>query len=137
QELDWFRYPWGTVAIPRYPLDPGLRGELLALEIPLPTNKTLAGLERETLAGRILAVLLAEEGLQPQDLKARGLERAYLGGGKRALWVLPAEPKLEEPEPDELFPGQKKLSLGFVLPPGSYATLLLRLLHVAPLKNTV
>ncbi|MFN3346924.1 MAG: tRNA pseudouridine(13) synthase TruD [Candidatus Bipolaricaulaceae bacterium] len=141
-------FPWGEVAVPIYPLDPELRKKLLALSIPLPSAKNLAGREsspskvveaahelaacgENLVTGATLAVL-AEEGLQPGDLKARGLKRAYLGRGARPLWVVPAEPKIAEPEPDELFPGQLKLVCSFILPPGSYATLFLRLLSPSP-----
>jgi len=79
-----------------------------------------------------LFAVLTEEGLDAKDLKVRGLERAHLPRGERALWVLPAEPEHGEPKPDELFPGKLKLTLSFALPPGAYATLLLRLLRPAP-----
>ncbi|MCS7239814.1 MAG: tRNA pseudouridine(13) synthase TruD [Candidatus Bipolaricaulota bacterium] len=128
QALAHLRFPWGTVAVPVYPLDLELQRELLDVSLPLPSAKSVrAG--GEDPGSRALLAVLAEEGLELRDLRARGVERAYLPRGGRALWVVPSEPKAREPEPDELFPGRQKLSLSFSLPPGAYATLLLRLLE--------
>lgn len=133
KELENLSFPWGGVNVPRYPLAAEFLAKLRSLEIPLPVAKSLLRLE-EGLIKQAFSAVLAKEGLELQDLKARGLERAYLPQGMRALWVFPGEPELGEPEPDELFPGQKKLSLAFSLPPGTYATLLLRLLSVCPVE---
>lgn len=83
-----------------------------------------------------LRAVLAEEGLDLSDLRARGLRRAYLGRGSRALWTKPDSPIFRW-EDDELFPGQEKLILSFSLPPGSYATVLLRFLSEEWPKNAV
>ena len=93
------------------------------------------GRREGALVAQALFAVLTEEGLDAKDLKARGLERAYLPRGERALWVLPAEPEHGEPEPDEFFPGKLKLTLSFALPPGAYATLLLRLLSLHKLPH--
>ncbi len=135
QALTAMVFPWGEGAVPAYPLDPGLRAKLLTIGIPLPSAKTLPRCRSEEplpqeaeSVSTAMAAVLAEEGLAQGDLKARGLHRAYLGSGRRALWVVPAAPEIAEPEADELFPGHFKLVFSFALPPGSYATLLLRLL---------
>jgi len=48
--------------------------------------------------------------------------------GKRALLLFPQDIALSADKPDELFPGQRRLTLSFVLPRGSYATLLVKAL---------
>ncbi|MEN3010820.1 MAG: tRNA pseudouridine(13) synthase TruD, partial [Candidatus Bipolaricaulaceae bacterium] len=122
QALVFLRFPWGAVVAPAYPLDPELLAKLGATEIPLPSAKmrTEGGLQSA------LSGVLMEEGLSPADLKARGVERAHLSAGVRLVWVVPSEPQSAAPVPDELFPSRQRLTLAFVLPPGSYATLLLR-----------
>ncbi len=143
--FQFLAFPWGKVAVPSYPLPSPLREKLVGLSLPLPSARmpvhrpqalpslsSSRGEERqggESLVQEILAQVLREEGLSPEDLRARGLKRAYLARGLRALWVLPKEPKIGNPEPDELFPGCLKLVLSFALPAGSYATLFLRLLQ--------
>jgi len=76
----------------------------------------------------IVARVLAEEGLALHDLKARILKKAYLPKGKRALLLFPRDTSASPPEPDDLFPGQQKVTLTFTLPRGSYATLVLKAL---------
>ncbi len=133
QALERLPFPWGEVVVPLYPLDAEFREQALVVTIPLPSAKSPVGKEaapcdRGAWVARATGAVLAEEGLQPADLRVRGLKRAYLGRGVRALWVVPTEPRIGEPEPDELFPGRLKLVCSFTLPPGSYATLFLRLL---------
>lgn len=79
--------------------------------------------------GSVWRDVLAEDGLEPRNLKARGLERAWLGRGRRALWVRPAEATAVESGPDLDFPGRLRATVAFELPPGSYATLVLRSLE--------
>lgn len=127
------RYPWGILAIPPYPLPEDLPNKLQGLEIPLPHAKALfpAGGEawnKGDLLRSTFDQVLSAEGLSPKDLRARGLKKAFLPRGTRFLWVTPQEAEILGDEPDELFPGQRKLRLVFFLPPGSYATLFLRLL---------
>lgn len=77
------------------------------------------------------APLLEEEGLSWNELKARLLRRAYLGAGARPLLAFPGRAAILEQSPDERFAGRQRLRVRFSLPPGSYATLVLRLLEAA------
>lgn len=95
--------------------------------IQLPNHRAVYA-DRELSA--IVMHVLAEEGLALQDLKARILKKAYLPGGKRALFLFPQQLELSEPLPDERFPGRDKLTLRFTLPRGSYATLVVKALAV-------
>jgi len=97
---------------------PRLRREKLAL----PHNRARYGGEWE----RIAQEVLAEEGMNFQDLKARIVERAYLSKAERPIWCFPEELELEEPREDELYPGRKALEVDFTLPSGSYGTLYIK-----------
>jgi tRNA pseudouridine13 synthase len=70
--------------------------------------------------------VFAREGLALNDLKARILQRAYLPKGRRPLWLVPGDLNIEAPFKDEKHPGREALRVGFALPRGSYATLVLR-----------
>ncbi|MBC7092647.1 tRNA pseudouridine(13) synthase TruD [Candidatus Bipolaricaulota bacterium] len=117
--------PLGKLVIPRKPVPAELAARFLATEIALPSAKARPA-DPEVKAA--VEEVLAEEGLSLSDLKARPLKHAYLGQGSRKLWVVPAEPHWLGDSEDELFPGRRKVALLFALPPGSYATLFLRLL---------
>jgi tRNA pseudouridine13 synthase len=93
--------------------------------IPLPNHRAAyADPDLEA----IVAQVLAEEGLALNDLKARILKKAYLPKGKRALLLFPQDTSASLPEPDDLFPGRQRMTLAFILPRGSYATLVLKAL---------
>ncbi len=128
QPCEPLSFPWGTVHIPVYPIVQELREKLAALSLPLPSWRAWKRLGAEAMASTALGQVLEEEGLSPEDLRGRGLKRAYLSTGLRPLWVVPSRPMVGEPEPDELFPSRAKLTCSFALPRGSYATLFLRLL---------
>ncbi len=52
--------------------------------------------------------------------------------GDRAPWVVPEDLKASAASPDELNPGRQAVTLAFALPPGSYATVVVkRLTHDA------
>ncbi|MBC7317895.1 tRNA pseudouridine(13) synthase TruD [Candidatus Bipolaricaulota bacterium] len=101
----------------------------------LPSPQRGEGQGEGDLFREILLVVLKEEGLTPKNLRARGLTRVFLARAERPLWVVPLEPKMGDPAPDELFPGRLKLTVSFALPPGSYATLFLRLLSLPDLPE--
>lgn len=108
-------------------LPDGLLRALSRTNIPLLHHR--ARFEDPDVAALAEAVL-TEEGLSQWDLKARLLERAYLPRGTRPLLTFPQEASALGAEEDELFPGRRKLTLAFSLPPGSYATLVLKALVV-------
>ena len=86
---------------------------------------------RDLLGNRFTAVvrgLSAEEATTIPSQLAR-LERigwAYLPRGARPLLVFPGETTAGQADRDDAAPGRYKLTVSFVLPPGSYATLLLK-----------
>ena len=116
-------------ALPLYfQLPPGLLAFLAEAKVPLPHHR--ATIVDPELA-HIMEDVLREEGLSLGDFKARILRRAYLSRGDRALLLFPRDLSLAEGD-DELFAGRRKLTLRFFLPPGSYATLVVKALASRP-----
>ncbi len=76
--------------------------------------------------------VLAEEGLSLGDLKARILQKAYLPKGARPVLLVPRDVRVGAPLADELFPARRKLEVRFALPPGSYATLVVKAAEASP-----
>ena len=77
--------------------------------------------------------VLSAEGISLKDLKARIVDRAYLSKAERPIWCTPRKLWVGAVTPDDLFPGKFALGISFVLPPGSYATLLVRCAHARSL----
>ena len=80
----------------------------------------------------VLDEVLAREGIGLADLRARQLPRISAHGVQRAAWMRPGDFEAGEPTDDECYPGKLRLGLSFTLPRGSYATILVRRLALAP-----
>jgi len=122
--LAWARVEIADQELPFYhTLPTDLLESLRGVSIPLFHHRaTFADPQVAALAEAVLA----EEGLTLQDMKARVLKRAYLSRSTRALLVFPQELSVGEAEDDELFPSRYKLTVHLTLPPGSYATLIMK-----------
>ena len=94
----------------------------LVTSVPLPQHRS--SYQDPTLSEAVARVL-DKEGLTLGDLKPRILKKAYLPKGERKLLLIPTDTSAEQPDDDDLFPGRQKMTINFVLPPGSYATLVL------------
>jgi Uncharacterized conserved protein len=106
------------------PLFPALSDRLPPdATVPLPHHRAVYG---DPLLAAVVENILQAEGLTLSDLKLRLLRRAYLPRGQRRLVLRPADVSASPPAPDERFPGRQKITLTFALPPGSYATLVVR-----------
>ncbi len=111
------------------PLFPALSDRLPAnMAVPLPHHRAVY---EDPLLAKVVEDVLRAEALTPADLKPRILRRAYLPRGERRLVLRPADVSASPPAPDERFPGRQKVTLTFALPPGSYATLVVRSLLAA------
>lgn len=121
--------PWAAVAVggealPVYRrLSEDLLASLRGVRLPLLHHRVRFD---DPAVAALAEALLREEGLQVRDLKARVIEKAYLGKGARALLLLPQEASWGPVEADEHFAGRCKLTVRFFLPRGGYATLLLK-----------
>jgi tRNA pseudouridine13 synthase len=92
--------------------------------IPLVNDKT-------TLRGDIKTVvdsILEREGIRLKDFSLRKMRfrgvrfKSFL----RPLIIYPKQFTIERPQDDELYPSRKKVTLKFDLPPGAYATLVIK-----------
>jgi len=100
-----------------------LQSELVEMRLALPQHR--AAYPQPTLAPAVRQVL-ASEGLDLNDLKARILQKAYLPKSKRPLLLFPGEISPAQLEPDDRFPGRQAARVSFSLPSGSYATLVVK-----------
>lgn len=111
---------------------PGVAGFYL-----LPAPGTAPGIDALPVLGRrlswpgeaaeaVVRQILAGLGLVPQDFVVRGLARYQLHAGWRPLMVRPADLRALPPQADDLNPGRSAIELGFSLPPGAYATMMLK-----------
>jgi tRNA pseudouridine13 synthase len=91
--------------------------------VPLPYHRARY---RDPDLAAVVKEVLREEGFELNDLKPRILERAYLPRGSRPLLLFPADVSAGAAVPDERFAGRHRVTLTFTLPPGAYATLVIK-----------
>lgn len=105
------------------PLTPAERER--GLETPLPLPSARAGIEG-TPWGEFYARVLAEEHQTSLAQLAIPFPREnFFSRGERCVLVMPEGLTVDE-APDELWPGQTRLTLGFALPRAAYATILVK-----------
>ncbi len=71
--------------------------------------------------------ILAEYQLEPRRLRLKGVDDTFFGKGQRPAALMPGE-RTAQQAPDTRYPGRTAVTLGFTLPPGGYATLVLKCL---------
>jgi tRNA pseudouridine13 synthase len=104
-------------------LDETQRQELATLNLPLPSAR-LKMEPADPLAPLVNGVL-AEDGLTLHDMQVRGVRELFFSRGERAALCRPEALSAEFGE-DELRRGRHKLVLGFELPRGCYATMVVK-----------
>jgi tRNA pseudouridine13 synthase len=97
--------------------------ELAALQLPLPSARLK--LEEDDPRAELVRAVLAEEGLELRQMQIKGIREMFFSRGDRAALCKPHD-LTQEFAADENHPGRDKLTLGFELPRGSYATLLVK-----------
>ncbi|HEX7319505.1 MAG TPA: tRNA pseudouridine(13) synthase TruD [bacterium] len=103
-------------------------GSLREVELPMVNEKTkLAGSP-----GDKVKEVLAEEGI---ELKKFALRKMRFRGVRfkpfmRKVLVFPGDLNIEPEQPDDRYPGKKKIKLEFSLPSGSYATMVVKRLMI-------
>jgi tRNA pseudouridine13 synthase len=122
------RYNVGAFVFP-VDLDDDSRAALVERVLPVPGYDTLVD---DPEVREVLDGVLEREGIGLADLRARQLPRVSAHGVERAAWVRPGDLSSGQPVDDERYPGKLRLDLAFTLPRGSYATLLVRRLALAP-----
>lgn len=120
---------WGTALFPA-----GLPGDvaqrLSETALPLPSARNQHELGPAT---PFVAEEAARFGLELRELRVKFPRDSFFSKGDRMLCLRPREIEAGD-EPDDLYPGRRKLNLRFVLPRGAYATILVKRLTacVAP-----
>jgi tRNA pseudouridine13 synthase len=99
------------------------RTTLAAMRIALPAARSPFDPDAPwaAAAGRVLG----DEGLSWSDLKLRGLRKPFFTRGEREALVVPGDLTAESTA-DDLQAGKLKLQLAFLLPRGSYATMVIK-----------
>jgi tRNA pseudouridine13 synthase len=109
-------------------LDAEQRRALADLALPLPSARL--HLDDADPRSGIVRSVLAEEGLEPSQLRVKGIRELYFSRGERAAVCRPT--RLEhETGLDDLHAGRQRLVLGLELPRGCYATLIVKRITVA------
>jgi tRNA pseudouridine13 synthase len=99
--------------------------ELAALQLPLPSARLK--LEEGDSRAELVRTVLAEEGLELRQMQIKGIREMFFSRGERAALCLPHD-LTHEFAADENHRGRDRLTLGFELLRGSYATLLVKAL---------
>ncbi|HET6516441.1 MAG TPA: tRNA pseudouridine(13) synthase TruD [Thermodesulfovibrionales bacterium] len=92
------------------------------LEIPTPASRLTMP---DTLTGSLYSEVLKENGVRPPQFNNRRIRQAFFRATARKAIVLPQYLSAEIAE-DEVYPGRIELVLKFILPRGSYATMLIK-----------
>jgi len=116
-------YPAGQLTFWRA-LDEQAQGAADALRIPL-AGPRIGRADAEIDA--IFDALLSDEGVTRENFTLKGLMRTRLSSGRRQAIMWPADLAAEPSAEDELSKkGRRAVRLSFELPPGAYATILLK-----------
>jgi tRNA pseudouridine13 synthase len=104
-------------------LDETQLSELKALQLPLPSARLT--FESDDPRGALLDKVLADDGIEREQLKLKAFREVFFSRGERAALCLPVALQ-HEVGPDERNAGRQKLTLAFELSRGSYATLIVK-----------
>ena len=132
ERLASIRYQAGTLLFPRS-LDPALSRSLRARTFPLLAPATRFAdpvIEQAALA------VLGREDMTLESLRVPGAPQIHFEPEERPLLVIPGKLVVSEPLDDELNRGRKRVNVAFTLPPGAYATLVVKRLFWWTLSPT-
>jgi tRNA pseudouridine13 synthase len=121
-ELIGLRYQAGALVFPRS-LPRQLRDELWSRSFPLLAPDST--FDDEAVRESALGALQAQQ-LRLEDLKVPDTRALFFKHEERPLFVVPGKLRVNEPRDDEMNRGRLKVNLSFTLPPGAYATLVVR-----------
>ncbi len=121
-ELIGLRYQAGALTFPRA-LPRELRDELWGKTFPLlaPDSTFDDPLVQQAALGALRA-----QGLSLEQLRVPETPQIFFKHEERPLFVVPGKLRVHPGRPDELNRGRVKVNLSFTLPPGAYATLVVR-----------
>ncbi len=121
-EMVGLRYQAGALTFPRA-MPRELRDELWARTFPLLAPEST--FDDEKIQAAALGALKAQ-GLTLESLRVPETRQLFFKHEERPLFVVPGKLRVNEPRRDELNRGRLKVNLSFTLPPGAYATLVVR-----------
>jgi len=104
-------------------LDEEQRRELAGLMLPLPSARLK--IDPADPRAALVQSVLADEGLELKQMQVKGVRELFFSKGERPALCLPANLEAASAA-DELNAGREKVTLGFELPRGSYATLIIK-----------
>jgi tRNA pseudouridine13 synthase len=84
---------------------------------------------------RIASELLQKEGITLSDLKVKKLFHVRVKSVGRDFNVIPERFEVLDAGPDDMYPGKRKIRIGFFLKRGSYATLIIKRLFLVQAKG--
>jgi tRNA pseudouridine13 synthase len=109
------------------PIHRGLDADQAALlaqaRLPLPASRTQ--LPEEGIVREAVLEVISRFGLTWDQLRVKHLKDVFFSKGDRPA-IFFAEGLIQRTEADDLYPGRKKIALGFELPKGAYATLVVK-----------
>jgi tRNA pseudouridine13 synthase len=117
----------GAVPMWRH-LDEDQRRDFAGLMLPLPSARLR--IDPADPRAALVQSVLADEGLELRQMQVKGVRELFFSKGERAALCLPANLEAVSAA-DELKEGREKLTLGFELPRGSYATLIVKRITAA------
>lgn len=121
ESLHTFELLSGRCVFPLKAADDAI-GTMQSTELPLPC----ARIDRpEGLIGDLLDAVLEEEKIELREIRVKYPRDSFFSKGLRKAIIHPAELSTSTDD-DDLYPQQKKLTLSFTLPRGSYATILVK-----------
>lgn len=94
------------------------------MNLSVPTAAALMTMPDDRV-GRLYAALFGERGVKPSMFNVRSVRQAFFKSTERRAVVMPGDFAAEAGS-DELYEGKGKLTLGFVLPRGSYGSMLVK-----------
>ena len=121
-DLAYVRLKLGPVPMPRR-ATPEQMADWRTRELPLPSARTK--IPDDDPIKPFVDGVLAEEGLTLKQMQVRGIRELFFSKGGRPAFLM-ASNVTGEVADDETRAGKKKLSLGFELPRGCYATLIVK-----------
>jgi tRNA pseudouridine13 synthase len=116
-------YPIGPRRVPfhkQLAADPQQQLENLSLPLPSARTRWTEGVARE-----LAEQVLAEESMEPRELRVKFPRDSFFSKGDRSVLFRPSDLTVQA-DSDERNPGQQKLTLAFSLGRGSYATILVK-----------
>jgi tRNA pseudouridine13 synthase len=79
--------------------------------------------------------VIGEQGLALRELRVKYPRDSFFSKGERSAIIKPSQLRIDHSGADELNAGRQRLTLQFVLPRGSYATILIKRLTLPPLAT--